>query len=60
MPGGVSDELKKTLQIDAIQLSDETSTSLLKLWLVQSINSTATSDQVKNGLTYREWTEGAK
>ena len=57
-PVGTSKELQSALQTEAIHVSDENSTGVLKLWLVQKINSTATTDQVKNGLTYREWTEG--
>jgi hypothetical protein len=59
LPSGTSKELQAMLQTEAVLVSDETGTGVLKLWLVQNINSTASTDQVKNGLTYREWTEGS-
>jgi hypothetical protein len=58
-PSGTSKEVRALLQAEAIQLSDENSTGVLRIWFVQNISSTASSDQVKNGLTYREWMEGS-
>ncbi len=59
LPSGVSADIKKTLQADSITINDENNSGVMKLWPVQNISSTASNDQIKNGLTYREWTEGS-
>ena len=58
-PKGISKELRPMLQAEAVQVSDESGTGVLKIWFVRNVSSTASTDQVKNGLTYREWTEGS-
>jgi hypothetical protein len=59
VPSGVSKEIQGLLQTDAVQVSDDHGAGVLKIWFVKAVSSSANAEQIKNGLTYREWTEGS-
>lgn len=57
-PAELSDPVKKLLGSDAATVTDESGSVSLTLWFRTELSSSATAEQVKNGLTYREVAEG--
>lgn len=57
VPNEVHDSIKKLLHSDAVQLLDARGNLVCEVWLRKDVPSDATAEQVKNGLTYREFKE---
>ena len=57
VPTELKEPIAKLLSDRAIQLLDDKGNALCELWLRKEVPAKATSEQIKNGLTYRELEE---
>ncbi len=57
-PAALAEPIRKLLAAEALVVSEENGTVLMKVWFRTEIPVKANADQIKNGLTYREIPEG--
>lgn len=57
-PNEVADAVAKLLDKDAVSVASDDNALSLTVWFRSELPTTASVDQIKNGLTYREITEG--
>jgi hypothetical protein len=58
-PEGIKEAIAKALDERSYQFVDEKGNLLCELWFRKEVPAKATPEQIKNGLTYRELSEGA-
>lgn len=58
LPVELADPIKKLVSAEAAVVTSDAGTLSLTFWFRSELSCTANTDQIKNGLTYREITEG--